>query len=258
MTTPFHVIIPARFASTRLPGKLLMDLEGKSILERVYTQALKSGALSVTIATDSDDIYQRALSFGAKVLMTSSTHQSGTDRIAEVVRLGGFEPDAVIVNVQGDEPLIAPELIRQVAKGLVDSHAPASTLCWPVASQAELFNPNIVKVVRNCRKEALYFSRSPIPLHRDSPSAIEHCFRHIGLYAYRAAFLLDMTKLKVSPIEGIEMLEQLRVLWAGFAIYVDDACVRPLQDINTADDLERARDYIKTGVLHHVIQRTVD
>ena len=256
MTPPFHVVIPARYASTRLPGKLLIDLEGQTILERVYGQALKSGALSVTIATDSDMIYQNALHFGANVIMTDSTHCSGTDRIAEVVRQGNFEPEAVIVNVQGDEPLIAPELIRQVAKGLGDSHAPVSTLCWPVDTEKELLNPNVVKVVRNFRKEALYFSRSPIPIHRDSIGSLDYCFRHIGLYAYRAAFLLDLVQLKESPIERIEMLEQLRVLWEGFAIYVDDACVRPLQDINTADDLERARDYIKTGVFHHVIHRT--
>ena len=237
MTTSFHVVIPARYASSRLPGKLLIDLEGKTILERVYSEI----------------IFKEATRFGAPVIMTALTHQSGTERIAEVVGLEHFEHDAIIVNVQGDEPLIAPELIRQVAQGLVCSDAPVSTLCWPVENQAELVNPNVVKVVRNCRKEALYFSRSPIPYNRDSALSIQHCFRHIGLYAYRASFLLDLVKAKESPLENIEMLEQLRVLWSGFAIYVDDACIKPLQDINTQDDLDCARDHIKTGVFNHVL-----
>ncbi|MFZ4077682.1 MAG: 3-deoxy-manno-octulosonate cytidylyltransferase, partial [Legionellaceae bacterium] len=227
----------------------------KTVLERVHGQALKSGASSVTIATDSDVIYKAAQNFGAHVIMTASTHASGTDRIAAIVRQGLFERDAILVNVQGDEPMISPELIRQVAQGLVTSRAPVSTLCWPVETLTDLMSSHVVKVVRNCRKEALYFSRSPIPMHRDTPTSIEHCLRHIGLYAYRSDFLWHWAESSESLLERIEVLEQLRVLWAGFLIYVDDALVKPWQDINTMDDLERAREYIKTGVFHDALDQ---
>lgn len=246
MRGDFHVIIPARYQSSRLPGKLLMELQGVSVIQHVYQQALKAEPKSITIATDSELIAEHAQQFGAQVQMTASTHQSGTDRIAEVVSKGDFSKDALIVNVQGDEPLIAPALIKQVAQSLALSSAPMATLCWPLSSQAQFENPNVVKVVRNCHNQALYFSRAPIPAHRDHPNSLDLSYRHIGLYAYRADFLLKMVDWPMAELEGYEALEQLRVLWQGYPIQVDQACVEPLQDINTAEDLEQARDQLKS------------
>ncbi len=240
MPSNFHVVIPARMQSTRLPGKLLIDLQGKTVLERVYLQALKAGPLSITIATDSEHIFNVAKAFGADVVMTALTHQSGTDRIAEAVKKLGFAADDIIVNVQGDEPLIAPALITQVALSLMNTEAPMATLCWPVEDEEHFNNPNVVKVVRDHSHHALYFSRSPIPACRDGGFG-PHAFRHIGLYAYRAAFLLDVVTWPVCELEQVEALEQLRILWSGHKIKVDVACVKPLQDINTAQDLEAAR-----------------
>ncbi len=240
----FHVIIPARLESTRLPGKLLMELYGQSIIERVYRQVLLANPKSITIATDNDAIFKKARDFGANVLMTASTHQSGTDRIAEVVAKADFMPEDIIVNVQGDEPLIAPELIVQVAASLASSNVPMATLCWPIDDEATANNPNVVKVVRDVNNLALYFSRCTIPYYRDKTVAAKHLFRHIGLYAYRAGFLLDIVKWPVSELEAAEALEQLRVLGAGFSIKVDEACVCPLQDINTPEDFEKIRMYL--------------
>ena len=245
MSVDFHVIIPARYQSSRLPGKLMMELHGSTIIERVYRQALEAGAQSVTIATDSTVIFDQAKHFGAQVVMTAVTHQSGTDRIAEVVAKSTFLPDAIIVNVQGDEPLIAPALITQVAESLaISDGAPMATLCWPVDDYDMYHDPHVVKVARDCYNHALYFSRSPIPFHRDDPTSIKQVFRHIGLYAYRAAFLQEVVKWPVCDLEAMEMLEQLRVLWSGYKIKVDNACMRPLQDINTAEDLARARRHL--------------
>lgn len=241
MNVDFHVVIPARYQSSRLPGKLMMELHGLTILERVYRQALKAKPKSVTIATDSVEIFDLASNFGAPVEMTAVSHQSGTDRIAEVVAKHPFSPDDIIVNVQGDEPLIAPALISQVAASLASATAPMATLCWPVEDHDLCMNPNVVKIVRDCHNHALYFSRSTIPFYRDGGACIKNIFRHIGLYAYRASFLLDFVTWPVCELESIEALEQLRVMWAGYKIKVDEACVYPLQDINTADDLERAR-----------------
>jgi 3-deoxy-manno-octulosonate cytidylyltransferase (CMP-KDO synthetase) len=241
MNTKFHIIIPARYQSSRFPGKLLMELKGMTVLERVYRQALKAEAQSITIATDNEAIFLHAKALGAKVVMTAATHQSGTDRIAEVVAQGVFAADDIIVNVQGDEPFIAPQLIQQVAHSLAHTQAPMATLCWPIESFEQLNNPNVVKVVRSCDNHALYFSRSPIPVQRDKPDSFHQAYRHIGLYAYRAAFLLDFVSWPVCALESQEALEQLRVLWAGHAIKVDEACVAPLQDINTKEDLELAQ-----------------
>lgn len=241
MNSKFHIIIPARYNSARFPGKLLQLLHGVSVLERVYKQAQLAGAESITIATDSDEIQAHAEHFGARVVRTASSHQSGTDRIAEVVSKGGFAAQDLIVNVQGDEPFIAPELIRQVAQSLAATTAPMATLCWPIESEAQLSNPNVVKVVRTANNQAMYFSRSPIPLHRDNPGNWTNSFRHIGLYAYRAAFLLDYVSWPVCALELQEGLEQLRVLWNGASIQVDEACMLPLQDINTPEDLLEAQ-----------------
>ncbi|CAM2814620.1 3-deoxy-manno-octulosonate cytidylyltransferase [Legionella worsleiensis] len=241
MSISFHVIIPARYHSTRFPGKLVQDLNGITVLERVYRQALLTQAKTVTIATDHEVIAQHAEDFGAPVVMTLPTHQSGTDRIAEVVAKGDYAADDIIVNVQGDEPFISPLLIDQVAHGLTHTKAPVATLCWPINSVDLLDNPHVVKVVRNKENYALYFSRSSIPAHRDDSNSFEHTFRHIGLYAYRASFLLDFVTWPVCALERLEALEQLRVLWAGYSIKVEEACVEPLQDINTEEDLLTAR-----------------
>lgn len=240
MSVAFHVVIPARYQSSRLPGKLLMDLNGVTVIERVYRQALLANPESITIATDNGEIYEHATNFGANVVMTASTHQTGTDRIAEVIAREAFSPEAIIVNVQGDEPLISPRLIQQVAGTLASSDAPMATLCWPIDTIEEGRNPNVVKVVRDGQNNALYFSRSLIPANRDDAHQLKQVFRHIGLYAYRAGFVLEYVRLPICELETIEALEQLRVLWAGHRIKVDTACVAPQQDINTAEDLKKA------------------
>lgn len=246
MNTDFHIIIPARYQSTRFPGKLLEQLAGVSVIERVYRQALLANPKTVTIATDNELIEQHVKTFTSSVVMTSSAHETGTDRIAEVISRGSYSSSDVIVNVQGDEPFIAPELITQVAKSLRQTNAPMATLCWPIDHIDLLHNPNVVKVVRSHDNHALYFSRSPIPAHRDNPSDLSLCYRHIGIYAYRAAFLLDYVSWPVCDLEQAEALEQLRVLWYGTAIKVEEACVEPLQDINTQEDLAKARALLLT------------
>ncbi len=242
MKPTFHVIIPARYASTRFPAKLLADLGGQTVIQRVYRQALASGAASVLVATDSQDILTHVHQFGGQAIMTSTQHQSGSDRLAEAVRMGSYAKDDLIVNVQGDEPFIEPELILQVAETLAEGKAPVATLCWPIQSQVEMFNPNIVKVVRNVEDQALYFSRAPIPFNRDADTVSG--FRHIGLYAYRAAFLLEYVSWPVAEIERIEALEQLRILAKGYPVHVPTARVQPKQDINTLDDLIKARELV--------------
>lgn len=241
MSAEFHVIIPARYHSTRFPGKLLEKLNGLTILERVYRQALLAKPKSITIATDHDSIAEHAQRFGASVMMTLMTHETGTDRIAEVVAKESFAAKDIIVNVQGDEPFIAPQLIVQVAQSLLQTPAPVATLCWPISSHEMLHNPNVVKVVRTYDNHALYFSRSPIPAHRDTPGSYVGTYRHIGLYAYRANFLLDYVTWPVCELEQHEALEQLRMLWFGVPIMVEEACVEPLQDINTREDLISAQ-----------------
>jgi 3-deoxy-manno-octulosonate cytidylyltransferase (CMP-KDO synthetase) len=234
----FHVVIPARFNSSRLPGKLMMEIAGKTVLERVYNQVLEASPQSIVIATDNDLIAEHAKGFGADVMMTSSAHASGTDRIAEVVLKKNYNPADIIVNVQGDEPLIDPALIKQVAHILYNKEIPMATLCWPIEYPEQLHNPNVVKVTRDKNNNALYFSRSPIPAHRDTPDSISHVYRHIGLYAYRAHFLLEFVTWPPSFLENSEALEQLRVLWEGHKIRVDVACALPQQDINTYEDLD--------------------
>jgi 3-deoxy-manno-octulosonate cytidylyltransferase (CMP-KDO synthetase) len=247
----FHIIIPARYNSTRLPGKALLDLGGKTVIERVYHQALQAGALSVTIATDHAEINAAARDFGANVVMTDSTHESGTDRIAQAAALLGLKSTDLIVNVQGDEPFISPLLIQQVAEILTHSATNMATLCWPITDQEMLINPNIVKVVRDQHNHALYFSRSNIPFNRDDTTSLHNIYRHIGLYAYRASFLFELVKLPVCKLEAIEALEQLRVLWSGNKIHVEEACVMPLQDLNTMDDLFAARKYLENNTVFY-------
>lgn len=248
MSVAFHVIIPARMQSSRLPGKLLMDLDGLTVIERVYRASQQATPESIIIATDDPLIFDAAVGFGGKAVMTATTHQSGTDRIAEVVGSGRFSAGDIIVNVQGDEPLIDPLLIKQVANCLAHTDAPMATLCWPIDDAAHLDNPNVVKVVRDRADHALYFSRSRIPANRDEPHNYRQVFRHIGLYAYRADFLLELVRTPVCELESMEALEQLRVLWAGYKIKVVEACVPPLQDINTAEDLQAARRHLLSAL----------
>jgi 3-deoxy-manno-octulosonate cytidylyltransferase (CMP-KDO synthetase) len=241
MNPDFHIVIPARYQSTRLPGKLLMDIGGKTVLERVYLQALKANPQSIVIATDSEKIIDLAQNWQANVILTAPHHMSGTDRIAEVISKGSYAADDIIVNVQGDEPFMEPALIKQVAQILQQSEAPMATLCWPIESLEDFHNPNVVKVVRNRFNQALYFSREPIPCYRDQRGSMVSAFKHLGIFAYQAAFLLEFVNWPTAELERIECLEQLRVLYAGHKIQVEEACLPPSQDINTEEDLQAAR-----------------
>lgn len=245
----FHVIIPARYASTRLPGKPLLDLGGKIMLQRVYERALASGADKVIVATDDQRVSDAALGFGAAVCMTSAMHRSGTDRLAEVVTTYGFAPETIIVNVQGDEPLIPPGLIAQVATNLANHpNAAMATLYEPITTAEEFFDPHAVKVVFDRDGYALYFSRAPIPWDRDNfvthttaytLPAHHNCYRHIGLYAYRVGFLAQYGSLPVCQMETGEALEQLRVLWSGYKIHIAQAAEKCPAGIDTPADLAR-------------------
>lgn len=252
----FKVAIPARYASTRLPGKPLQKIAGLPMIQHVHARAVASGAEEVVIATDDERIVAAALSFGAQVRMTSKDHQSGTDRLAELARIMGWSGDAIVVNLQGDEPLMPPALIRQVAVDLAaHSTAGIATLCSRIESAAELFDPNIVKVVRDAHGFALYFSRAPIPWDRDGfarniaelPAGSEH-FRHIGLYAYRVHFLQQYQDLPSCTLERAEMLEQLRALWNGIRIHVTEAIDAPGVGVDTEADLLRAEKALQASM----------
>ncbi|WP_185266545.1 3-deoxy-manno-octulosonate cytidylyltransferase [Halopseudomonas xiamenensis] len=246
----FHVIIPARYASTRLPGKPLQDIAGKPMIRHVWEQAQKSGAASVTIATDDPRIVEACRGFGADALMTRADHPSGTDRLQEVVSQLGLDAEAHVVNVQGDEPMIPPALIDQVASNLrAFPAASIATLAEPLQGVDTLFNPNAVKLVTDHQGFALYFSRAPMPWCRDAfaqgrPSELPQDIpfrRHIGLYAYKVGFLHDYVRWPASPLEIAESLEQLRALWFGCRIHVADACEMPPPGVDTPEDLERVR-----------------
>lgn len=243
----FVVVIPARYASTRLPGKPLADINGKTMIERVYQQALQSGASRIVVATDDQRVADVVDGFGGEVCMTKAEHNSGTERLAEVVSKLQLDADTVVVNVQGDEPFIPPLIIRQVAQNLATQQkAQMSTLAVPLSSTEEINNPNIVKVVSDKAGYALYFSRSVIPFDRDSKFQGElasHYRRHIGIYAYRAGFIQRYVDWPASTLEQIESLEQLRVLWHGEAIHVDTALETPAVGVDTPADLEHARQY---------------
>lgn len=240
LTVPFTVVIPARLASTRLPGKMLLDIGGKPLIQHVYDAAVRSKAEKVIIATDSQDISDIARKFNAECIITSADHASGTERIAETVNKLGFSNDAIIVNVQGDEIGMPPELINQVAELLSSkNNEQMATLCELITSQSEINNPNIVKVVFGKNKHALYFSRSAIPWNKNGSTNIY--YRHIGIYAYRAGFLDKYCKFPKCDIEQAESLEQLRALYNDINILVEVACVKPGMGIDTDNDLERAR-----------------
>ena len=241
--TEFLVVIPARLGSTRLPRKPLADIGGKPMVIRVAERAQQSLAQSVVVATDSPEIQAACDEHRIECLLTSSDHPTGTDRIAEVAQLLKLPADTLVVNVQGDEPLIPPELINQVAQTLADHPACAiSTVAVPITDEAEITNPNVVKVVLNRSGEALYFSRASIPFVRDpelAQSAMH--LRHLGIYAYRADFLKAYTRLEPAPPEQAEALEQLRALWNGYRIAVHTASEAPPAGVDTAEDLERVR-----------------
>ena len=246
----YHAIIPARFASTRLPGKPLQDIAGKPMIQHVWEQARKSRALSVTVATDDQRIVDACDSFGAQVVLTRPDHPSGTDRLQEVVTKLRLPDDACVVNVQGDEPMLPPALIDQVAANLQKAdQASMATLAEPLTDVDSLFNPNVVKVVTDRDGYALYFSRAPIPWSRDQfaegrprelPAGVAFS-RHIGLYAYRVRFLHDYVSWSISPLEAVESLEQLRALWYGRRIHVAEACEPPPAGVDTPEDLNRVR-----------------
>lgn len=241
-----RIIIPARLASTRLPNKPLLDICGKPMIQRVYEQAIQCAFDSVVIATDSQEIADVAQSFGASVCMTLASHISGTDRIAEAVHKLGYASDDIIVNIQGDEPLIPLENVKQVAN-LLESNIQAvmSTLCEKITDEGQIFDSNCVKVVMDKNHHALYFSRASIPWERgqfeQQQVSMVESYRHIGLYAYRASFLSIYEKLAVSPIELWESLEQLRVLWHGHKIAVAEASHSTPPGVDTAKDLEVVR-----------------
>lgn len=245
----FTVIIPARLASTRLPNKPLADLGGKPMIVRVAERAMQSGAAQVIVATDHADIFAACAQHKVAVQMTRADHPSGTDRIAEVAALIGLPDDAVVVNVQGDEPLIDPSLIAATAT-LISRDVPMATAAHTISDIEEAFNPNVVKVVLDKAGRALYFSRATIPWHRDgfalSRDAMPAAYaplRHIGLYAYRNAFLQEYPQLSISPLEQLEALEQLRVLWHGVPIAVHVTPHAPVTGVDTPEDLARVRQF---------------
>lgn len=250
----FTVLIPARLASTRLPDKPLADLGGKPMIVRVAERAALSGALRIIVATDHPSIADACAVHGIAVRMTRADHPSGTDRIAEVAASLALPPDAVIVNVQGDEPLIDPALISATA-ARIDAGVPMATAAHAIHSAADAFNTNVVKVVLNRAGQALYFSRATIPWHRDGfarqTSTLPPAYtplRHIGLYAYRNDFLQAYPSLAVSPLEQVEALEQLRVLWNGYSIAVHVSDSAPAAGVDTPEDLARVRQYFSSAV----------
>ncbi|SFD05394.1 3-deoxy-manno-octulosonate cytidylyltransferase [Massilia yuzhufengensis] len=243
----FTVIIPARLASTRLPNKPLADLGGKPMIVRVAERARESGASRIVVATDHADIAAACAAHGIEACMTRADHPSGTDRIAEVAQVLGLAADEVVVNLQGDEPLIDPALLAACA-ACIRNGVPMATVAHPITDVAEVFNPNVVKVVLDKAGRALYFSRATIPWSRDAFALSKESLpagyaplRHVGLYAYSNAFLQAYPALEASPLETIEALEQLRVLWHGYPIAVHITGSAPPAGVDTPDDLERVR-----------------
>ena len=246
----FTVLIPARLASTRLPNKPLADIKGAPMVVRVAQRAMQSSARRTVVAADSAEIIQRCDAFGIEAVLTRLDHSSGSDRLAEASRLLGLRDDDIVVNVQGDEPLIEPSLIDAVA-GLLHQRPDCamSTAAHSIEQQADLLNPNIVKVVLDARQTALYFSRAPIPAARDfagkawwkSGSTLPKPLRHVGIYAYRAGFLRLFPTLSQAPLEQLESLEQLRALWHGYKIAVHVTDQAPGPGVDTPEDLDRAR-----------------
>jgi 3-deoxy-manno-octulosonate cytidylyltransferase (CMP-KDO synthetase) len=248
----FHVVIPARFAASRLPGKPLLDVAGKPLLQWVWERACASGAASVTVATDDERIRRAVLAFGGDCAMTSAGHESGTDRIAEVARLKGFAADEVVVNLQGDEPLMPAAVIAEVAAALAGGPGiDIATAVAPVGSLQEFLDPNCVKALRALDGLALYFSRAPVPWPRDAvvsgqPANYAGAWRHIGIYAYRVQSLLQFSAWPPSRLEAVEKLEQLRALEQGMKIHLVTLMSAPPAGVDTVADLARVRDWFVT------------
>lgn len=246
MSSGFVVIIPARMAAVRLPGKPLIDIAGKPMIVRVAEQAQKSSAKRVVVATDHLDILEACRNAGLEAVMTRVDHRTGTDRLAEAVDLLALEDDTVVVNVQGDEPLISPTLINELARRLETTTAPVGTIACPIRESKDFLNPNIVKVVLDASDRALYFSRAPIPWPRDVFQSANNtlpadlaAWRHIGIYAYRAGFLKIYTSLKPVSLEQFEVLEQLRVLSHGYTITVLCTRTLPAAGVDIPEDVAR-------------------
>lgn len=248
-TTSFRVVIPARYQSTRLPGKPLADILGKPMVQWVYEAALRSAASSVVIATDEQKIVDAVRAFGGAVTMTSPDHVSGTDRLAEVAQREGWSADDVIVNVQGDEPAIDPELIDQVG-ALLARHpvAGVATLCTPIHHETEMLDPNAVKVVYGDDALAMYFSRAAIPWNRDGSAVDPLGHRHLGIYGYRVAALQRFTTWPVGRLEAIEKLEQLRFMEQGVRIAIEPAKTVPFPGVDTPADLHRITELLRNRV----------
>ena len=247
----FTVLIPARLASTRLPNKPLADIHGAPMVVRVAQRALLSGAMRTVVAADSAEIVEKCLAFGVQAVLTRSDHASGSDRLAEACGLLGLAADDIVVNVQGDEPLMDPALIDAVARLLAGrADCAMSTAAHSIDQLADFLNPNVVKVVLDARRSALYFSRAPIPAARDfagkawweAGSALPKPLRHVGIYAYRVGFLRQYPDLPPAPLEQLESLEQLRALWHGYRIAVHITETAPGPGVDTPEDLERARE----------------
>ncbi|MGV6859703.1 MAG: 3-deoxy-manno-octulosonate cytidylyltransferase [bacterium] len=244
----FKVVIPSRYGSSRLPGKPLLDIAGKPMVQRVWEQALKSGAEEVVVATDDGRIAEVVEAFGGECVMTSEGHVSGTDRIAEVSQNQGWSDDTIVVNLQGDEPLMPPALLTQVANDMASEPGAAiSTLYTPIDTVHEFRDPNCVKVVFNDLQHALYFSRAPIPCDRDGQDA--HLgYRHLGIYAFRAGFLREFSSTAPCHLEELEKLEQLRAMCLGRVIKVSEAEVLPGPGVDTPEDLQRVIRALEGGV----------
>ncbi len=241
----FIVLIPARLASSRLPGKPLVDIGGKPMIQHVYERAVLSKADEVLIVTDTVDIQEAAAGFGASTVMTAVEHSSGTSRLAEAASILGLPDDQIVVNVQGDEPLIPPAAIDQLAEALTASSADMATLASPLHDHETMLNPNIVKVVTDARSEALYFSRAAIPFNRDASQAgLANSMQHIGLYAYRTQFLHAYQTWDETTLEKIEQLEQLRALYNGARILVSILQDHHSPGVDTIEDLEKVRELI--------------
>ena len=249
MATAFKIVIPARYGSSRLPSKPLLPIAGRPMIAHVCDRALRAGAEQVVVATDDQRIVDAVADLPVTALMTRADHHSGTERIAEVCDQQGWDDGTLIVNLQGDEPLMCPDLIRQLAVALEKQEGcRVATLSAPIRDRAEVFNPNAVKVVLDRDGNALYFSRAPIPWHRDSftaeaaalPAGVSY-LRHIGIYAYSAGFLRRYVCWPASPLEAVECLEQLRILWMGERIFVLSVDQAPEAGVDTEEDLHRVR-----------------
>ena len=253
MSVDFKIVIPARYASTRFPGKPLEKINGLPMIQYVHQVALKSGSSEVVIATDDERIFDAAKSFGADVMMTSTEHETGTDRLAEVTLRKDWAVEDIVVNLQGDEPLTPPGLLQQVAMNLANnSKAGIATLSTPLKREEEIMDPNIVKVVTDAAGFALYFSRAPIPWKRDNSLSLTAEFlqvyqRHIGMYAYRVGFLHAYSNMQPCALENLEKLEQLRALYSGIEVHVEEALELPGPGVDTPDDLIAVSRLLKSG-----------